>query len=212
MLLYQESHAAVHSFLRRERPLILPAGQFREPPTHFNVNSLTVVYHCLIIYRLSLRVMGLCASSPKEESSGQQDATHDNKLANSNLPPAAAATVSASAPAKPNVKRPSAQPQSPIDAALDKARKEILKNKGVHFESMYTTSKLIGHGAFAKVSICEHNQTKAQYAAKIVTKSADDPDKQREGAWMGKTWGEEQLHDTAGLTAAWAPWGRHASF
>jgi len=70
---------------------------------------------------------------------------------------------------------------SPIDKAISSARKELEKNTGVNFESVYTCSKLIGHGAFAKVSICEHNQTKAMYAAKVVTKSQDDPEKQREG-------------------------------
>ena len=121
--------------------------------------------------------MGLCASSPKEETS-RQDAPQDNQ-ANANQAGSATA-VSTAPPTKPSIKKMSAQPVSPIDAAIASARKELEKNKGVNFELVYTASKLIGHGAFAKVSICEHNQSKAQYA-KVVTKSQDDPDKQREG-------------------------------
>lgn len=71
--------------------------------------------------------------------------------------------------------------QASIDAAIDSARKEIIKNAGVSFESVYSCSKLIGHGAFAKVSICEHRSSKQTYAAKVVAKNLEDPAKQREG-------------------------------
>lgn len=76
---------------------------------------------------------------------------------------------------------PPQPPQSPIEASMSAARLELEKNAGIHFESVYSTSKLIGHGAFAKVSICEHRQTKDTYAAKVVAKSLEDPNKQREG-------------------------------
>jgi hypothetical protein len=69
---------------------------------------------------------------------------------------------------------------SAIDAALDLARKELKRSKGKDFESTYTLGKLVGHGAFAKVSVCEHNQTKARFAAKVVIKNLEDP-KQVEG-------------------------------
>lgn len=74
----------------------------------------------------------------------------------------------------------SAPPANPIDAALSSARHE-LERCGKDFESHYTVSKLIGHGAFAKVSICEHKTSHTQYAAKVVSKNHDEPEKQREG-------------------------------
>jgi calcium-dependent protein kinase len=74
------------------------------------------------------------------------------------------------------------KPADPIEASLQAARRELDKNKGRDFEALYTLSKLIGHGAFAKVSICDHNQTKVSYAAKVVAKNAEEADKQRDGA------------------------------
>ena len=71
--------------------------------------------------------------------------------------------------------------ETSIDEALDAARKELAKNTGMSFESIYSCSKLIGHGAFAKVSICEHRSSKHTYAAKVVAKNLEDPAKQRDG-------------------------------
>ncbi|GAX75024.1 hypothetical protein CEUSTIGMA_g2470.t1 [Chlamydomonas eustigma] len=125
----------------------------------------------------------LCSSSTKDDQEHEhQEVNHDNALKS---PPPVASTSSPPPPTKQNatasINRQSAKPLSPIDAAIAAARKELDRNKGVNFESVYTTSKLVGHGAFAKVSICEHNQTKAQYAAKVVTKNLEDPEKQKEG-------------------------------
>ena len=133
--------------------------------------------------------MGLCASSPKEEPNKeqpQQQQSSPSAPSQASQAQPAAAPASSAAQAKPNVKltSTSAPSQSPIDIAIAAARKELEKNKGINFEDRYTSSKLIGHGAFAKVSICEHNETKAQFAAKVVTKSVEDPEKQREG--MGR--------------------------
>jgi hypothetical protein len=41
-----------------------------------------------------------------------------------------------------------------------------------------------GHGAFAKVSICSHKDTKEKFAVKAVQKNFEDPGKQREGGWL----------------------------
>jgi hypothetical protein len=71
--------------------------------------------------------------------------------------------------------------ETSIDESLDAARKELAKNTGMSFESIYSCSKLIGHGAFAKVSICEHRSSKHTYAAKVVAKNLEDPAKQRDG-------------------------------
>jgi calcium-dependent protein kinase len=58
---------------------------------------------------------------------------------------------------------------------------ELEKNHGRKFDDYYVTSKLIGHGAFAKVSICTDKETKEKYAVKTVQKNLEDPGKQREG-------------------------------
>jgi len=58
---------------------------------------------------------------------------------------------------------------------------ELEKNHGRKFEDHYVTSKLIGHGAFAKVSICTDKESKEKYAVKTVQKNLEDPGKQREG-------------------------------
>jgi hypothetical protein len=125
----------------------------------------------------------LCSSAAKDDQEHEhQEVNHDNALKS---PPPVSSTSSPPQPTKQNVavpiNRQSAKPLSPIEAAIAAARKELERNKGISFESVYTTSKLVGHGAFAKVSICEHHQTKAQYAAKVVTKNLEDPEKQREG-------------------------------
>ena len=130
--------------------------------------------------------MGMCASSPKEEVPSR-DTPREIKGSASNHNAVAGPSINSSvAIPKPNINRQSSQQLSPIDKAIASARKELEKHKGTNFESVYTCSKLIGHGAFAKVSICEHNQTKALYAAKVVTKNQDDPEKQREGEKVGR--------------------------
>eukprot|EP00798_Chlamydomonas_sp_ICE-L_P018948 gene18948-25518_t len=69
----------------------------------------------------------------------------------------------------------------PIEQAMENAKKELVKNAGKKFADHYALSKLIGHGAFAKVSMCTHNATKESYAVKAVSKMTADPHKQREG-------------------------------
>ena len=72
-------------------------------------------------------------------------------------------------------------PQDVIDAAIADAKRELEKNKNVDFHERYKVSKLVGHGAFAKVMICSHKDTHEKYAVKTVQKNLEDPAKQREG-------------------------------
>ncbi|KAJ9522840.1 hypothetical protein QJQ45_023626 [Haematococcus lacustris] len=74
-----------------------------------------------------------------------------------------------------------ATPADPIQVALGNAKVELAKNVSQKFEDVYSISKLIGHGAFAKVSICTHLSSNAKYAVKVVQKNIEDPVKQREG-------------------------------
>jgi serine/threonine protein kinase len=60
-------------------------------------------------------------------------------------------------------------------------KKNPEKNKGKNFGDIYKTSRLIGHGAFAKVMVCSHKDTNTKYAVKTVQKNAEDPAKQKEG-------------------------------
>lgn len=75
----------------------------------------------------------------------------------------------------------SAAPATPVDIALRHAKVELVKNKGVFFHDHYLLTKLIGHGAFAKVWSCSHRTTNEVFACKAVVKSVDDPAKQRDG-------------------------------
>mmetsp|Transcript_11680 Transcript_11680/g.20735 ORF Transcript_11680/g.20735 Transcript_11680/m.20735 type:complete len:520 (+) Transcript_11680:218-1777(+) len=70
-----------------------------------------------------------------------------------------------------------------IQAAMVAAKAELEKNAKAErvFEAFYTVSKLIGHGAFAKVSICTSLENKEKLAVKTVQKNLEDPVKQREG-------------------------------
>lgn len=72
-------------------------------------------------------------------------------------------------------------PSDVIDHALADAKKELDKNKGHDFHDTYKVSKLVGHGAFAKVMICSHKDTNDKFAVKTVQKNLEDPQKQREG-------------------------------
>jgi len=73
------------------------------------------------------------------------------------------------------------KPYGTKDQALISAKKELGKNHNLNFYDYYSVTKLVGHGAFAKVSICHHKQTNVEYAVKVVQKNADDPQKQRDG-------------------------------
>ncbi len=68
-----------------------------------------------------------------------------------------------------------------IEGALADAQKELDRNRGHDFNDRYKVSKLIGHGAFAKVMVCSHKDTHEKYAVKTVQKNLEDPAKQREG-------------------------------
>mgnify|MGYP001807275305 CR=1 FL=1 len=99
-----------------------------------------------------------------------------------------------------------------IEQALAEAQRELDKNKGHDFNDKYKVSKLVGHGAFAKVRlrgalkgllvtpahhadagcvwicwlqvmICSHKDTHEKFAVKTVQKNQEDPGKQREGTW-----------------------------
>jgi hypothetical protein len=65
--------------------------------------------------------------------------------------------------------------------ALEAAEQELKKGHLQKFSDHYSVGKLIGHGAFAKVSTCTHVTTKQQYAVKAVTKNYDEVHKQRTG-------------------------------
>lgn len=92
--------------------------------------------------------------------------------------------ASAGAPplkSKPSGKAAAVQQANPIDLALQEARKELEKNAGLDFNDSYRASKLIGHGAFAKVMVCTTKDGRDKYAVKTVQKNLEDPQKQREG-------------------------------
>lgn len=74
--------------------------------------------------------------------------------------------------------------QDVIDQSLADARHDLEKNKGVDVHDFYKVSKLVGHGAFAKVMICTHKVTQEKFAVKTVQKNLEDPQKQREGALL----------------------------
>lgn len=114
----------------------------------------------------------LCSSEAKEAP--------EEKIAPATAP-ATDQSSDVAAPPQPKQTKAPAPPASPIEVALAAAKKELERNKGKDFESLYSIGKLVGHGAFAKVSVCEHIQTKTQYAAKVVLKNQDDPEKQRDG-------------------------------
>lgn len=79
---------------------------------------------------------------------------------------------------------PSASKDDPVHLALAAAKVELEANaaKRRRFEEHYSIGKLIGHGAFAKVSTCTNNETQAKLAVKTVQKNPEDPNKQRDGA------------------------------
>jgi serine/threonine protein kinase len=69
-----------------------------------------------------------------------------------------------------------------IELALSAARTELDASTARSFCAEYTVGRIIGHGAYCKVQICTHNQTKQEFAVKAVAKAADL--KQREGAHL----------------------------
>ncbi|KAG2436595.1 hypothetical protein HYH02_011532 [Chlamydomonas schloesseri] len=85
------------------------------------------------------------------------------------------------APAKQAQPKKEPGPMDIIEQALAEAQRELDKNKGHDFNDKYKVSKLVGHGAFAKVMICSHKDTHEKFAVKTVQKNQEDPGKQREG-------------------------------
>ncbi|PNH04139.1 Calcium-dependent protein kinase 32 [Tetrabaena socialis] len=85
---------------------------------------------------------------------------------------------------KPAAARKEPGPMDVIEQALTDAQRELDKNRGRDFNDTYKVSKLVGHGAFAKVMICSHKDTHEKYAVKTVQKNAEEPAKQREGAFL----------------------------
>jgi calcium-dependent protein kinase len=117
--------------------------------------------------------MGNLCSSGADGSSTNKSSAHQQQYA------------AGTPPNKPAASQPGpsskGQPADPIDAALADAKKELEKNKGQDFHNKYKVSKLVGHGAFAKVMICSHVDTNEKFAVKTVQKNLEDPQKQREG-------------------------------
>lgn len=89
----------------------------------------------------------------------------------------AASSKTAAAPKVPT-------PQDIIDESMADAKSELEKNKGMDVHDTYKVSKLVGHGAFAKVMICTHKDTHEKFAVKTVQKNLEDPQKQREGEFI----------------------------
>jgi calcium-dependent protein kinase len=75
-------------------------------------------------------------------------------------------------------------PQEVIDQVMADAKKEREKNKNIDCNDRYKVSKLVGHGAFAKVMVCSHKETHEKFAVKTVQKNLEDPLKQREGGFF----------------------------
>eukprot|EP00775_Hariotina_reticulata_P011602 gene11602-11746_t len=69
--------------------------------------------------------------------------------------------------------------QDDIEQALTEARAELDCSRTRAFMADYDMGKIIGHGAFARVQICTHQQSGVQFAVKAVQKNDDL--KQREG-------------------------------
>ena len=111
-------------------------------------------------------------SQDQEPAAGTSAATSH---AHTHASPHSAAKPVAAAPTK------AAAPANPIDVALAEARKELEKAHTHNFEEKYSAGKLIGHGAFAKVSICQHKENGEKFAVKVVAKNLEDPQKQRDG-------------------------------
>jgi serine/threonine protein kinase len=61
------------------------------------------------------------------------------------------------------------------------AKEELENGKKLRFSDHYETSKIVGHGAFAKVVLSTHKATKSQYAVKMLQKNVEDTVKQRDG-------------------------------
>jgi hypothetical protein len=107
--------------------------------------------------------------------------------------PQPASSVPAGAQQHPAVNGPAAggstAKDDPIAQALAAAKVELEANakKQRRFEDYFSISKLVGHGAFAKVCICHRKENGEQLAVKTVARSADDPEKQREGKLRNST-------------------------
>lgn len=61
--------------------------------------------------------------------------------------------------------------QEEVDTLIAAAKEELHKQRNRVFESIYTTSSLIGHGAFAKVMTCSRISDGKKFAVKIVQKN-----------------------------------------
>ncbi|KAF5836831.1 kinase-like domain-containing protein [Dunaliella salina] len=73
-------------------------------------------------------------------------------------------------------------PTDQISDTLQAAHLELKNNSTRNFEDYYVLDKVIGHGAFAKVSICTSRSGQKQFAVKAVQKNHEDTTgKQREG-------------------------------
>lgn len=100
----------------------------------------------------------LCGTQAGGQQEGQDSRNHANSASgpqtngvHSSQQEQHAKSVAAAAPPPQPAKPAKAAPADPIQAALADAKVELEKNHNKIFDDYYVTSKLIGHGAFAKV-------------------------------------------------------------
>lgn len=111
---------------------------------------------------------------PPQPSAEHIPASHGSSAPSSSSTPRPVRKLNDQPPVSKNL---SAEQQRAIALASD----ELARARGSKFHTTYTTLKVVGHGAFAKVHICQHNKTQELFAAKIIARSADDESKQRDG-------------------------------
>jgi len=124
----------------------------------------------------------LCSSGVAENSATAAQPKKEVSAAATVVPPVSTAVPVVSTPAIVKQAPPREKgPAEVIEAAIADAKKELEKNRNLQLTDKYRISKLIGHGAFAKVMVCADKDTHEKFAVKTVQKNVEDPNKQREG-------------------------------
>jgi serine/threonine protein kinase len=91
---------------------------------------------------------------------------------------------------------------SEISQALAAAEQELKQGGARKFGDVYSVGKIIGHGAFAKVSVCTHTASQEEFAVKSLGKNYEDLHKQRRG---------ERARRARGLRPGAGCWPRRAA-